>query len=362
MILIKSFLTTKRKLLFALCLLFSLNSLFSQTDTASASSETETDDNPIAADGDRVAQFYATEFDLRSPVAWMERLALAIDSLNFEITFVASNSGADIEPYIWRHAHLNSGDEIEMLSSLNGPGFERILVNDKLSVFEPGLPPYTVSAGYLDSPIPTAFYRSPSAYQKAYDIILMGRARILGRMAQQIRIISKDKTRYGYYLWIDEQSGLLLKLNMFDGDKSLLKQIQVTQLLIGDQVQQVFNNLQKEQLPPVSRLANEIFEEFIWELAFLPEGMKIVKQTLHRLSDTGQPAQYMLLSDGLVDVSVYVMNDNEVFDEQMSVNAQARSFVSKSNGKLQVSIIGDIPIETAEKMADSIELVEGPQP
>jgi sigma-E factor negative regulatory protein RseB len=85
--------------------------------------------------------------------------------------------------------------------------------------------------------------------------------------------------------------------------------------------------------------------------------MQIIKQNLRRVSITGEPAEYMLLSDGLVDVSVYVMSANDAINEDLSVISGTTSVVSISDGRIQVTVVGEIPAVTANKIANSIVLV-----
>jgi len=297
-------------------------------------------------------------FDVNSASAWMQRLARIVSESSFEISYVVSSDGRETLPYVWRHAVLENGDKAEQLSLLNGPGFERIRFNNKLSLFEPGYTPYSVRAEHIDGPIPLAFLYYPEMLKDSYDILLMGRDRVSGRMAQQIRVVSKDKTRYGYYLWLDESTGLLLKMNMYGTDNRILKQIQVIHFALSDEINRFFANIQRSQLPPISVPNAEIETEFSWTVSYLPVGMTKVKQTLHRLSTTGQPAEYMMLSDGLVDISVYVMQDNDLVQEDLSVSSNATSVVSISNGRIQVTVVGDIPSATANQIADSIVLVD----
>lgn len=300
------------------------------------------------------------EFDLMSAHAWMRRLSKTIDQVSFEINFVVSSKKRETMPYVWRHSLMENGNAIEQLSLLNGPGFEQIRINDKVSVFEPGFTPLSIRSSYIDGPIPNAFIHSPDILLKGYDVLLMGRNRISGRMAQQIRVISKDKSRYQYHLWLDEQTGLLLKQNMYDLKGELLEQIQVTQLTLNDEVKQHFVNLKSEQLPPIGAAPIAKEQQLKWAVGFTPIGMEIVVQNLRRISITGQPAEYMMLSDGLVDVSVYVMKATDISQEDIALTTGATSVVSISDGRVQVSIVGEIPIETASKMANSIVLLNEP--
>ncbi len=300
------------------------------------------------------------DFDALSARAWMKRLANTIQQTSFEINFVVSSPRRETMPYVWRHAVLDSGETAEQLSLLNGPGFEQIRINNKVSIFEPGFAPISIRASAIDGPIPSAFIHSPDILNNGYDVLLMGRNRVSGRMAQQIRVISKDKSRYQYHLWLDEQTGLLLKQNMYDNKGVLLEQIQVTQLKIDDEVKENFEKIQAEQLPPVAATDISKNQQLPWTVSYMPVGMQMVAQNLRRIAVTGQPAEYLMLSDGLVDISIYVMQAADVSQEDLAVTTDATSVVSISDGRLQVTVIGEVPIETANKIANSIVLIEKP--
>ncbi len=289
---------------------------------------------------------------------WIQRLSSISSSLSYEVSYVVSAPNKETLPFKWRHAKFDNGDVIEQLSLLNGPGYEQIRINNKISVFEPGFSPYSVRAFAIDGPIPRAFLHEPSALYDAYDVLLMGRDRISGRMSQQIRVISKDQTRYGYHLWLDEKTGMLLKLNMYDLDGRLLEQIQITQVSIGDSVKSFFENIQSDQMPPVVSNSRGAQDPLPWTLSYLPIGMRTIKSNLRRVAVTGQAAEYMMLSDGLVDVSVYVTTALPGGQDELSLANDSTSLVSLSNGRIQVTVVGEVPISTADKIANSIVLSE----
>lgn len=295
-------------------------------------------------------------FDPLSAISWLERLARQTSRLNYEVSFVLNIPGKDTQPFLWRHAKIDDSTQIEQLSLLNGPGFENIRVNDVVSVFQPGYPPYSVYGNAIDGPIPYALLHEPEQLQMSYQFLLVGRNRISGRSAQQIRITSIDKTRYGYHLWLDEETGMLLKLNMHGLDGKLLQQIQVTQLKIDDNVADVFSQLQRDNLPRVINIVSPPQRKHEWSLTFLPVGMKPVKQDIHQLAITGQVAEYSLFSDGLVNVSVYIQAATGVFQSDVNLNNGANTVHSRTDGKVQVTVVGDIPLITAQLMAKSIEV------
>lgn len=297
-------------------------------------------------------------FDPLSAISWLTRLSRQTSSLNYEISFVLNIPGKDAQPFLWRHAKVDESTQIEQLSLLNGPGFENIRVNGVVSVFQPGYPAYSMYGSAIDGPIPYALLHEPDKLQKSYQFLLVGRNRISGRSAQQIRITSTDKTRYGYNLWLDEETGMLLKLNMHGLDGKLLQQIQVTQLRIDDRVADAFSQLQQENLPRVINVVNPPQRKHKWKLAFLPVGMKAIKQDIHQLAITGQVVEYSLFSDGLVNVSVYIQAATGVFQNDVNLNNGANTVHSRTDGKVQVTVVGDIPLVTAQLMAKSIEVIK----
>lgn len=320
-----------------------------ETTTAPSLAEQAQQQAPVGAMAD---------FDPLSAMSWMKRLAAQVQALSFEIVYVVSANKRETLPYMWRRGKMPDSTVIEQLSLLNGPGFEQVVHLGKVSVFEPGYPPYSVQGSSVQSPIPQAFIYQGLDFTAAYDVLLMGRNRVVGRMAQQIRVISKDRTRFGYHLWLDEETGMLLKLDMYDLDGALLEQIQVTQLTISDSVNQVFALFSVDQLPQVSAAITDSEKELQWRTSYLPKGMQVIKQDIHRIERTGQMTEYMLLSDGIVDVSVYVLPANDAISEDMSIASGSHAVVSKTDGRIQVTVVGEIPVPTADKIANAIVIKE----
>ncbi|WP_371195793.1 MucB/RseB C-terminal domain-containing protein [Glaciecola sp. SC05] len=297
-------------------------------------------------------------FDPLSAASWMQRLTNQVQASSFEIVYVVSANKRETLPYMWRRGKMPDDSIIEQLSLLNGPGFEQVVHQGKVSIFEPGYPPYSVQGSNVQSPIPQAFIYEGIDFKEGYDVLLMGRNRVAGRMAQQIRVISKDRTRFGYHLWLDEDTGMLLKLDMYDLEGALLEQIQVTQLTISDSVNQIFALFSVDQLPQVSAAITDSDSELMWRTGYLPKGMQVLKQDIHRIERTGQMTEYMLLSDGIVDVSVYVLPASDALSEDMSIASGSHAVVSKTDGRIQVTVVGEIPVATADQIANSIVIKE----
>lgn len=291
-----------------------------------------------------------------SAQAWLEKMSLATRTLNYSISFVLLKPGVDSQPYLWRHGVNPDGIEMEELNLLNGPGKKALRLGKKVSYFEPNVPPYSLYSDTINGPFPSHLFRYPERIFEGYELVMVGRSRVSGRSAQQIRVISKDNTRYGLNIWLDQDTGLLLKMNMFNLNNQLLEQIQVTGLEVLPEPDPFFSKVESSLLPEVVNIEKNSLSHSPWNIGFLPVGMHITKRELRRLSITGEMVEYLQLSDGVVDVSVYlqdIINGKPM--QNLVGTSQTETFFTMQHGPVNITIIGKIPAPTANAIATSIK-------
>jgi sigma-E factor negative regulatory protein RseB len=293
-----------------------------------------------------------------SAQAWLAKMSNAVKTLNYTISFVFLKPGMDSEPYLWRHGVNDNGLQMEQLNLLNGPGREVVRIGNKVSYFEPNVPPYSLQSSIINGPFPSEFLQHPEKLMLAYEFIMVGRSRIAGRAAQQIRIISKDKSRFGLNVWLDQDTGLLLKMNIYGQEAQLLEQIQVTGLQVTKEPDPFFAKIEPEMLPEVVSFSPSTPLNSPWSMEYIPKGMSIVKRDLRRLSGSGEVVEYIMLSDGLVDVSVYLQDrvTNKPQDNLVGT-VQSDTLLNIEHGELNITIIGKLPAETANAIAKSIQRI-----
>lgn len=289
--------------------------------------------------------------------AWLAKMASAMSTLNYQISFVVLKPGTDSQPYMWRHGITANGVEMEQLNLLNGPGREVLRVGEQVSYFEPNVPPFSLRSKVINGPLPNAFFQDPLSLRDSYDFVLVGRSRVSGRASQQIRIVSRDKSRFGFNLWLDQETGLLLKLNIVDLNGKLLEQVQVTELQVTPTLHPYLERIELAKLPPIVKIRPAAESQKKWSIEFLPLGMKTVKWDVHRLPLDGGLVEYVMLSDGLVDVSVYLQNASSNASEDLLLRHESTTFLTRKNGPVQVTVIGKVPAQTANAIASSIKLM-----
>jgi sigma-E factor negative regulatory protein RseB len=286
--------------------------------------------------------------------SWLNRLSQSLKQLNFSTSFVVVKNN-QAEPYHWLHGVSQDKLELEIIARLNGPRRDVLRKGGVVSYIEPEKEVYSIAATSLTSPIPSIFSHNISDLEGSYRFISVGRSRVLGRVAQLIRIVAKDNHRFGYWLWLDQQSGLLLKTAVITRQGQMLEQIQFTHLDITNDISENLVQLQETQLPAVIELTvDDKVATLFWQINWLPKGFKAVKSNRRRIHQNKKPVEFMLFSDGLVDISVYV---NPSADKQRPAEYASDGatlvFNRIING-LEVSVVGKIPLATAKKIADSI--------
>jgi sigma-E factor negative regulatory protein RseB len=296
--------------------------------------------------------------DKLSAVAWLNRMSQAIRELNFSASFVVVQNNR-AEPYRWFHGVIDHR-EVEIVALLNGPRFEVIRRDKMVSYFEPNRMPYSVIADSISGPVPVAFSQGFEQLQRSYNFVSVGRSRILGRPARLVRIVAKDRHRHGYWVWIDEHSGLLLKAALVNRQGELLEQIQFTHLDITEQPAEALLQLQTSNLPAVVDIAdsNVVQDKFAWRVTWLPQGFEVKEINRHTIATSGEVAEFMLFNDGLVDISVYV---RYVKDENRPLELDqegATTVLSLLNEGREISVVGKIPALTAKEIADAIHFVQ----
>jgi sigma-E factor negative regulatory protein RseB len=293
--------------------------------------------------------------------AWLERLSNALNKLNFSTSFVVVKNN-QAQPYHWFHGVDDTGTELEILSLLNGPRRDILRKGNTVSYIEPELPPYSVTSQQISGPIPAILAGDISQLETIYDFISVGRSRVLGRPAQLIRIEAKNAHRYAYWLWLDQQSSMLLKLSIVTKQGQQLEQIQFTHLEITDKPSESVLQLNDTELPVLVDIPQEYQQqELQWDVNWLPEGFTQINANRHKISLTKQPVEFMLLSDGLVDISIYVNGSQEKQRNADFAMDGATLALNQVNEGIEVSIVGKIPSTTAKAIADSIT-IKPPKP
>lgn len=286
---------------------------------------------------------------------WLDRLSRASRQLNYDGTFVYVH-GQSVDAMRLVHKSDQRGEQ-ERLVSLNGETREVVRNNNQVTCVLPGSRQVILdkaARGISALPVPGVNdYRQIEAY---YDLTLEHRERIAGRQAQAIYLQGKDPYRYAYRLWLDVDSGLLLKSELYDQQQAL-EQVIFTSLELRDTISDAL--LKPSVTVTASSLArgdaNIVANAPVyWDAAWMPDGFNVKEKTHRKLSSTGKVVEHITLFDGLTLVSIFIEPSQDAFSEPHGTQKGAVNAYSLARDNVQITAVGEVPALTVKRIAESV--------
>ncbi len=270
-------------------------------------------------------------------------------SLSYQGTVVFLKNGK-LEAMKYFHAASHDTEQ-ERLLSLNSPLREIIRNADQVSchfkatqqiIFDHR--PFERSF-LLD--IPKNIDESSAVY--SFDIV--GEENIALLPAYVIAIQPQDDFRYIRKIWVEKEYFLPLKAVIYDFSGQPLEQMVFTELQVKDSLpfeDEKPNHPKVESKPESSAQAPFVVKE-------LPHGFQEIFFTRSPMHNSDQPVDHMVLSDGFSSVSVYMENKNTTIQSGLQSIGAVNSF-SRTIGKFELTVMGEVPAKTVKFIADAIRL------
>ena len=280
--------------------------------------------------------------------ALLQQMNIASQSLNYELSFV-SITKQGVESLRYRHARLD-GRPLAQLLQLDGPRREVVQRGNEISYFEPGLEPFTLNGDYIVDSLPSLIYTDFKRLAPYYDFISVGRTRIADRLCEVIRVVARDGTRYSYIVWMDMDTKLPMRVDLLDRDGETLEQFRVIAFTVSQDIGSNMQALAKANLPPLLSVPVGEKAKFSW-----PQGFSEVSSSRRPLPTMDNlPIESRLYSDGLFSFSVNVNRATQNSSDQM-LRTGRRTVYSSVRDNAEITIVGELPPQTAKRIADSIK-------
>lgn len=317
---------------------------------------------PAHADENRTAQ------------ALLQRMTQSVRSTNY-VGVCVYRFGDSLRAIRIIH-QVKQGRQHERLISLNGPAREIIRDNVQTAYSEPTGDSIAEKLHLLDTPLNATFPGSSaqlgeeaSDLYDVYELKLGGTGRIAGRDAKRLNIVPHDHFRYGYRLWIDEDSGLLLRSDLVDETTNKpLEQIMFTAI-------ETPKTIPEQWLEPtlgghqVTRYREHTpFSATVtssgpgWEVGDLPEGFQLIFQERHpRAGGREGTVEHRLYSDGLATVSIYIQPESDhPFNGWSRMGAE--SAFGRTLDGYQIIVVGEVPPLAVRLIGKSVRGADEAEP
>lgn len=292
--------------------------------------------------------------------ALIKAMSDAFSSQNYDGIFVYSRDNRVVTMRIL-HANIE-GVDYERLIPLDGKNYEILKIGREITYAYPKNDIPLISSEALNRYSRARFSRELGRLEY-YDVNEENKERVAGRLAIKLTLSPKDKNRYAYQIWLDNESKLLLKSLMLDHKQRILERFQFTQLTLKPAID-------KEQfaidIGDAQLLTDQIEEESsktidvesdAWDFKWLPPGYELI--VLQSAEDGATKfGEMRTYSDGLSAFSVFIDAKNQEKLTYGIVQKGATSAVTmpiaKAGNQYTITVVGEIPLETAKKIAQSV--------
>lgn len=286
--------------------------------------------------------------------ALLQEMHQASEQLSYELSYILIKKNS-IEPLLYRHANFEN-QQLAHLLYLSGPVREVIRRDSEVSYVEPGVEPFTVQSEDMVAPTIPLLHSNIDKLRENYDFVSVGRAREAGSATQVVRVVPKDGLRYSYVLWVDENTHLPLRADLVDRDGEVLEQYRTISFVVNEQISEVMSGLKDVKLPGVLTLPQGNVNQASWNVGWVPTGFEPAEVNRYRMAMTDRLVETQMYTDGLFNFSVYIAERDENSLQGQVIRQGRRTLHTFVKGSAEISIVGDIPPSTAQRIAQSVSI------
>lgn len=284
----------------------------------------------------------------------LKRLAQAEQKQSYQGTFVYERNGSFSTHRIWHR--VADGKVREHLLQLDGSAQE-VLRIDGVTQCVSG----TLVQGVTNIPDSPAHAFDAAKLSAWYDMAVAGKSRVAGRSAVIVTLTPKDQHRYGIELHLDAETGLPLKSLLLSDKGQLLERFQFTELNTTDvPTDQMLSASADCKQVDVAKSKPDAAKTapVAWHSDWLPPGFELSSSAARKDPDSKSLVTSLMYDDGLARFSVFIepVSGAAVTDirTQLGPTVAVSRRLNTPKGDAMVTVVGEIPIGTAERIALSM--------
>ncbi|HEY0886297.1 MAG TPA: MucB/RseB C-terminal domain-containing protein [Ramlibacter sp.] len=298
----------------------------------------------------------------RSVAEWLERMHEASRRRNYVGTLVvSSNTGAMSSARIW-HA-CDGRQQLERVESLTGTPRSTFRRNDEVVTFLPEARVARTERRESLGLFPDLLKSSESSIPEFYAARRIGSDRVAGFAADVVHLVPKDQLRYGYRIWSEKKSGLVVKLQTLDLDQVVLEQAAFSELQLdapvrADKLSQMMAATGGWRVEKADAAKCSAASEG-WQLRTPVPGFKAVNCYKRPGAAAPEGNIQWIFSDGLAAVSLFVESFDAKRHQQEGLFASgATQTLTQRVQDWWLTAVGEAPPQTLKVFAQNLERIK----
>lgn len=285
------------------------------------------------------------------------RVAEASRSLDYVGTFVYRN-GDWMESM--RIIHRAGGVEgaRSRLVSLGGEPREVIRDANRVTCILPDEASVRVSKSKPRGVTDASLFNPSGEFVSHYTLGVATGTRVAGRATDLVTLMPGDRYRYGYRLFVDQETGFLLKSELVDAQGMPLEQIVYTTLEFPAAIPDALlePGVSGEDFTwYISDAPATESEDSRWQVGWLPSGFRMRDRASDPAALGRMPVEHLVYTDGLASVSVFIEHLEAAGEHQEGTSRMgAVNAFGTMVESFQVTVVGEVPEVTVERIGRSV--------
>lgn len=301
--------------------------------------------------------------ETRAVNEWLMRMREASQKQAYIGTYVVSAGPTMSSAKIW---HVCEGkQQVERVETLTGAPRSTFRHNDKVVTFMPDQKVVRSEKRELLGTFPEFLQSTDGRIADFYKVRREGVDRVAGVEADVVALLPKDSMRFGYRVWTEQKSGLVVKLQTMDSDGKVLEQAAFSELQLDapvrvDRLLQMMGKVDGYRVEQPVLVKTTASAEG-WLLKAPVPGFKSVSCYKRPAASPSsavvndEPLQWVF-SDGLASVSIFLEPfDRQRHDKESMLSLGATQTVTMQIGAYWLTAMGEVPLSTLRLFANGLE-------
>ena len=280
-------------------------------------------------------------------LAWLDKMSRIPHEQSYH-GVVTLQRGESIEVFQVSHI-VGDRQSSERLTQLTGQGAQVDRASHPLNCIHPGQQLLRIGS---------QMRMGQRGIAEQYRISVGTDARVAGRSAIQLHVVPRDMYRFGYRMLLDRETALLLQAETFGRGKKPLETLRFARVAFGPSApgSGVGDTLHRAGHPHPDTISGKPVVDRPWRVSWLPGGF----------TATDSPDAFSgrrSYTDGLAVMSVFLeelereLHPGEGLVREGGTTSYTRGMHIDDQPVL-VTVIGEVPVNTARMVADSVQWVE----
>lgn len=289
-------------------------------------------------------------------LAMLRKVYQATEKLSYTGTFVYQQGERSETSRVTRLA--DASGQTERLEVLDGVPREIVRTRGEVKCYLPESQTVKVDRFAEQRSFPALLPEQVTELARHYTITRGEGARIAGFDCDSLVLTPADDLRYGYKLWFDRNSGMLLRARTFNERGETVEQFTFTQLSIGNVSREKVRakHAAKRWRIEDSSVAPADLERSGWTMSAPLPGFRKVTEVTRQLGDS-RPVGQVVYSDGLAAVSVFIEPlagraepPRPGLSKMGAIHIYTREVASHI-----VTVVGEAPAASVQRVAQTVE-------